>query len=120
YLYKLGRPVSAFDIAELVRGPMQGRKRSDVGEGVSIIDKLIQETLFAFTSLQDKDAEPVPTSPRAAKKDEPFNLTSFEDFAGWSDTQNRDSQANLLVSNTLSVDLDEGNLAALEDDEPVS
>lgn len=116
YLYKMGRPVSAFDIAELVRGPMMSRKTKVGDQQISIIDKLIQETLFEFTSLQDKDAAP---SVGDRPSTEPFSLTSFEDFADWSDQlSSRDTgseQANLLLRNTLTADVfEEGNLAALE------
>lgn len=116
YLYRLGRPVSAFDIAELVRGPMMRRKQKAGGEQISIIDKLIQETLFEFTSLQDKD-----TGPKVGDRPstEPFSLTSFEDFADWSDQlsgrQPGSEQANVLLRNTLTAEVfEEGNLAALE------
>lgn len=123
YLYRLGRPVSAFDIAELVRGPMLARKQKAGDQQISIIDKLIQETLFEFTSLQDKDAGPqVGDRPSS----EPFSLTSFEDFADWSDqlsSQNTtgSEQANVLLRNTLTAEVfEEGNLAALEGpEEPV-
>jgi hypothetical protein len=116
YLYKMGRPVSAFDIAELVRGPMQSRRLKAGDQQISIIDKLIQETLFEFTSLQDKAASP---SVGDRPSSEPFSLTSFEDFADWSDQLSSRStgseQANTLLRNTLTADVfEEGNLAALE------
>jgi eukaryotic-like serine/threonine-protein kinase len=123
YLYKLGRPVSSFDIAELVRGAMLQRKQKGAGEGISIIDKLIQETLFEFTSLQDKEAGPQVGGDRMSTV-EPFSLASFEDFADWSDQKSkgpaRSEQANLLLRNTLTAEVfEEGNLAALEGpDEP--
>ncbi len=49
------KPVSAFDIAELVRGAMAQRKKA-APDKASIIDKLIEEALFEFTSLQDDKA----------------------------------------------------------------
>ncbi len=116
YLYRMGRPVSAFDIAELVRGPMLHRRTKVGDQQISIIDKLIQETLFEFTSLQDKDTGP---SVGDRPSTEPFSLTSFEDFADWSDQLSSRStgseQANLLLRNTLTAEaFEEGNLAALE------
>ncbi len=122
YLYRLGRPVSAFDIAELVRAPMLVRKQKTGADQISIIDKLIQETLFEFTSLQDKDAGPKVIDRPST---EPFSLTSFEDFADWSDQLSGrpvgSEQANLLLRNTLTADVfEEGNLAALEGpEEPI-
>jgi serine/threonine-protein kinase len=104
YLYQLGKPVSAFDIAELVHGPITARERKKrETEGTSIIDKLIQETLFQFTSLQDKDA-----SVTSEVSDAPF---SFEDFAGYAD----DGSEGQRKSHIDIPDL--GNLASLEDDE---
>jgi serine/threonine-protein kinase len=118
-LYKLGRPVSAYDIAELVRGAMALRKKAQPDKA-SIIDKLIEEALLEFTSLQDDKA-----APAAAKVDEPLKLGGFEDIGGWAD-----EIANVAPSGPTSRDLVrnslpsgafvEGNLAALEDDEPDS
>jgi serine/threonine-protein kinase len=115
YLYKLGKPVSAFDIAELVRGPMLTRDRGkQQSEGSSIIEKLIQETLFQFTSLQDKEGEaapaaaPVPAAARPiADAHQPFSLTSFEDFASYADKAGKPNQLDIP---------DLMPLAALEDD----
>jgi serine/threonine-protein kinase len=118
-LYRMGRPVSAYDIAELVRGAMAQRKKAQPDKG-SIIDKLIEEALLEFTSLQDDKA-----APAAAKVDEPLKLGGFEDIGGWAD-----EIANSVASGPTSRDLVrnslpmgafvEGNLAALEDDEPDS
>ncbi len=121
YLYKLGKPVGAFDIAELVRGSMTTKSRKEAGEGVSIIDKLIQETLFQFTSLQDKEAAVA----GGASQGGALSLGNFEDFAGWSDQAKAASstdQATKLLRNTLTAEaFEEGNLAALEGpDEPIS
>jgi len=121
YLYKLGKPVSSFDIAELVRGAMSSRKTKKTGDGASIIGQLIQETLFQFTSLQDKEegtGDGAPSSSQSAA--EPFSLTNLEEFAGWSD-QNRpkeDEAARLLRNTITSEAFEDGNLAALEDDDP--
>lgn len=127
YLYKVGKPVSAFDIAELVRGAMVNRGRKDVGEGLSIIDKLIQETLFQFTSLQDKETDAVGgdvstgSAPLVAGA-----AGGLDDFAGWAAASHPGAagsdQAARLLRNTLTAEaFEEGNLAALEGpDEPPS
>jgi serine/threonine-protein kinase len=118
-LYKLGRPVSAYDIAELVRGAMALRKKAQPDKA-SIIDKLIEEALLEFTSLQDDKA-----APAAAKVDEPLKLGGFEDIGGWADeianVSAQGPNSRDLVRNSLpSGAFVEGNLAALEDDEPDS
>ena len=117
YLYKLSKPVSAFDIAELVRGPMSLRKRKDEGDTSSIIDKLIQETLFQFTSLQDKEqGGGSSSSASAAKPASGLGLTGFEDFSGWERSSDKPDQAARLLRNPLTAEaFEEGNLAALED-----
>ena len=118
-LYRLGKPVSAFDIAELVRGAMALRKRS-APDKASIIDKLIEEALFEFTSLQDDKA-----APSTARLDEPLKLSGFEDIGKWADEINLHQPAGgpsgeAMVRNSLPMGVfEEGNLAALEEDEPI-
>ena len=116
FLYRFGRPVSAFDIAELVRGAMTLRKRV-IPDKASIIDKLIEEALFEFTSLQDDKGNPAP----AASRDEPLKLAGFEDIGRWADeiSIGGGTAGDALVRQSLPLGaLEEGNLAALEDDEP--
>ncbi len=119
FLYKLGRPVSAYDIAELVRGAMALRKKSQPDKA-SLIDKLIEEALLEFTSLQDDKA-----APAATKSDKPLDPGSFEDIGNWADeiastAVQGPSSRDLVRSSLPSGAFVEGNLAALEDDEPVS
>jgi hypothetical protein len=115
-LYRFGRPVDAFALAELVRGPMMMRQRSQE-DGSSIIDKLIQETLFECTSL--KAEEEKATSNDLSR---PFQMGGFdfEDFGRLADAA-RGTQAAQLVRNTLPSNIfEDGNLAALEGpDEPL-
>jgi eukaryotic-like serine/threonine-protein kinase len=119
YLYKLGKPVSSFDIAELARGAMKKKSKKE-GDGASIIGQLIQETLFQFTSLQDqKSASGEVPSSQQRPSAEPFSIGGLDDFAGWSNGGDKDkSDAARLLRNTLTAEaFEEGNLAALEDDE---
>jgi serine/threonine-protein kinase len=120
FLYRFGRPVSAFDIAEFVRGAVAHRKKQQPDKS-SIIDKLIEEALLEFTSLQDEKGAPPP-----AKHDEPLRLGGFEDIGKWADEISappppRQLGDRNLVRNSLPHGaFEEGNLAALEDDEPPS
>jgi serine/threonine-protein kinase len=115
FLYHFGRPISAFDIAEHVRGAMALRKKT-MPDKASIIDKLIEEALFAFTSLQDDQG-----APSAAKLDEPLNLEGgYEEVSNWADEL---SMANSMkggsVPRATVPDASYGNLAQLEgDDDP--
>jgi serine/threonine protein kinase len=115
FLYKLGRPVSAYDVAELVRGAMALRKKAQPDKA-SIIDKLIEEALLEFTSLHDdKDRGP------AQKADEPLKEGGFEAVNLWVDEINipasiPPSSGELMRNSLPAGAFEEGNLAALEDD----
>lgn len=117
-LYKFGKPVSSFDIAELVRGSMALRKKSAPDKG-SIIDKLIEEALFEFTSLQDGKSEAPAPGPGL---DQPLKLGGFENIGNWADEinlQTGDEGADDYVRKSLpDAAFVAGNLAALEDDDP--
>jgi eukaryotic-like serine/threonine-protein kinase len=119
FLYRFGRPVSAFDIAELVRGAMSLRKQKKPDKSANIIDKLIEEALFEFTSLQDKAGH----SP-APEKREDLKL-GFEDLGKWvgevkasqapGPTSDNESQIRASI-HRATMEIGIGNLAALEDD----
>ncbi|MFO0762870.1 MAG: serine/threonine-protein kinase [Byssovorax sp.] len=118
FLYRFGRPVSAYDIAELVRGAVAHRKKQSPDKA-SIIEKLIDEALLEFTSLQDDKGAPAPARPNEASA-----LSGFEDIGKWADEINGGAPISLegrdLVRNSLPKGaFEEGNLAALEDDEPM-
>jgi eukaryotic-like serine/threonine-protein kinase len=117
FLYRYGKPVSAFDIAELVHGAMALRKRAQPDKA-SIIDKLIEEALFEFTSLQDDKA------PSTSRQDEPLKLSGFEDIGKWADEisvqPTAQGSSEVIMRQSLPVGaFEEGNLAALEEDEPL-
>jgi len=132
FMFRYGVPVSTFDIATLVQGAMKERQRHRPMQA-SIIDKLIEEALFEFTSLTDDKAAPaggarpldtstIQGQPNAA----PTPSSSggkFVDVGGWGDElglkRDADSSRGSLAS--LPRDVTAGNLAALEDDdEPTS
>jgi serine/threonine-protein kinase len=117
FLYRFGRPISAFDIAEHVRGAMALRKKT-MPDKASIIDKLIEEALFAFTSLQDDQ-----DAPSAAKLDEPLKLDGgFEVISNWADELSMANSTKGGATPRAAVpDASYGNLAELEpDDDPPS
>jgi serine/threonine-protein kinase len=118
FLYHFGKPVTAWDIADLVRAAMSVRKKV-APDKASIIDKLIEEALLEFTSLQDERggaaAAPKP------KPDEPLKIAGFEDIGRWADEINVSGAGDEMVRQSLpSGAFEEGNLAALEEDEPIS
>jgi serine/threonine-protein kinase len=115
-LYAGGKPVGAFDIAELVQQAMDDRARTSA-PAPSIIHQLIQQTLFEFTSLQDEGADE-PSMQGGAK----FEIASFENFGRWADEvvpEGRPSE--LLIKKSLPAGIfEDGNLAAIEGpEEPI-
>jgi serine/threonine-protein kinase len=119
FLYRFGRPVSAFDIAELVRGAMSLRNQKKPDKSSNIIDKLIEEALFEFTSLQDKAGH----SPEPERRED-LKL-GFEDLGKWvgevkasqapGPTSDNESQIRASI-HRATMEIGIGNLAALEDD----
>jgi serine/threonine protein kinase len=119
FLYRHGRPVTAYDIAELVRAAVALRKRSQV-EKSSIIDKLIEEALLEFTSLQDDKA---PAARASAAPDAPLKL-GFEDIGSWADELSVPA-ANVALKSVRppgggekASGIEMGNLASLEETDP--
>ncbi|WP_437604744.1 serine/threonine-protein kinase [Sorangium sp. So ce834] len=111
FLYKFGRPVSAYDIAEHVRSTMALRKRAPASDKASFIDRLIEETLLEFTSLPDDKA-----APSAARPSEPLKISAFEDIGKWADEIKVSAPGEDLMRRSLAaVSVEEGNLAALEE-----
>lgn len=120
-LYRQGKPVSSFDIAELVRGAMALRKKKAPDKS-SVIDKLIEEALFEFTSLQE--GEEGGGKKQVPKPEEPLKL-GFEDIGNWADElsvgQQKKSEAESQIRASIYAaerEIGLGNLAALEDDDP--
>jgi serine/threonine-protein kinase len=110
FLFRYGHPVGAYEIAELVRAAVAQRRRT-APEKSSIIDKLIEEALLEFTSLQDDKGQ----APAAPKKDEPLKL-GFEDIGNWADELA--APAAPAKPAVPAREIEEGNLAALEETDP--
>jgi serine/threonine protein kinase len=121
FMFRLGQPVSTFDIATLVQGAMQERQRVRPPQG-SIIDKLIEEALLEFTSLTDEERA------EAAKKDAsyvggaiPLNPGAFVDPTNWANeiAMGEVAHQDDPIRASLPAEVFEaGNLSALEDDLP--
>ncbi len=109
FLFRFGRPVTSYDVAEVVRASVALKQKSQPDKA-SIIDKLIEEALLEFTSLQDDKAAPAAAAGGAP--DEPLKL-GFEDIGNWAD-----DLAPLSRKALPSSSYEEGNLAALEETDP--
>ncbi|WP_437963278.1 protein kinase [Sorangium sp. So ce260] len=116
FLYRFGRPVSAYDIAEHVRSAMALRKRAPASDKASFIDRLIEETLLEFTSLPDDKA-----APSTARLSEPLKISAFEDIGKWADEIKVSAPGEDLMRRSLAaVSVEAGNLAALEEPEEIA
>lgn len=121
-LYRLGRPVSSFDIAELVRGSMALRKKQSPDKA-NLINKLIEEALFEFTSLQEDDGNAPKPTPQPTH--EPLKLGGgFENIGNWAHelapaAQKAPTSFQQMMRQTISG-IEVGNLAALEEATPMT
>jgi serine/threonine-protein kinase len=122
FLFGFGQPISTFDIATLVHLAMRDKKTGKQPQG-SIIDKLIEEALLEFTSLTDED------SPEASKRGTGMSSVSGAEFIDPTDWANEiglgsiGQQPNAADSMRASFppgSFQNGNLSALEDDDPRS
>jgi serine/threonine-protein kinase len=121
FMFSYGEPISSYDIAGIVQGTMREKQRVRPPQG-SIIDKLIEEALFEFTSLKEDGAPASGNMKTAAAA--PLNTDGFVDPTNWaneigiSEVNKRPAIDPLRAS--LPPDIFEhGNLAALEDAEPM-
>jgi hypothetical protein len=118
--------VSTFDLSTLVMGAMKERQRHRPMQA-SIIDKLIEEALFEFTSLTD-DAGKAPSGgarpidsgamrgPVLAKPNAPAG-GGFVNVGSWIDEISVSSKPDDdALRASLPPGLSEGNLAALEEE----
>ena len=121
FMFSYGEPISSYDIAGIVQGTMREKQRVRPPQG-SIIDKLIEEALFEFTSLKEDGAPASGNMKTAAAA--PLNTDGFVDPTNWaneigiSEVNKRPGFDPLRAS--LPPDIFEhGNLSALEDAEPM-
>jgi serine/threonine-protein kinase len=105
-LFKMGRPVGAHDVADLVHGTVALRKTSDQ-EKDTTLHKLIEAALLEFTSLHDSATSArsgsIPDDgkgalPRALKEP-PARVSQFEDIGKWAEeVETNPSSGNMPVS----------------------
>jgi serine/threonine protein kinase len=124
FMFKFGVPVSTFDVTALVQGAMKERQRHRPIQA-SIIDKLIEEALFEFTSLtDDKGAAPSGGAKPVvlkAPKIETAQGAGYVDVGSWIDEIAAGSRTDDdALRASFPAGLSEGNLAALEDDDSPS
>lgn len=116
FLYAYGQPISTFDVATIVQSTMREKQRVRQPQG-SIIDKLIEEALFEFTSLKEDGAQSEGAIKVGAAA--PLNPGQFVDTTNWAEEINiqekRPGQGFDPIRNALPGEVFDGNLSALED-----
>jgi serine/threonine-protein kinase len=117
HLFKIGQAVSAFDVASLVIGAQKDRAKKKPQQG-SIIDKLIEEALFEFTSLGET-GQHQKVSADASQAQAPLNLGEFVNPKGWLDEMNLDmpKPGQSAALQAIPSNVTAGNLSALEEDD---
>jgi serine/threonine-protein kinase len=117
FIFRQRRSVSSFRIASLVQSTIREKQRSRQAQP-SIIDKLIEEALFEFTSLQEEVGRGKAREPLAGAA--PLSLDRFEHAHDWASeirVQGGPSAPKERSSPFTGEDIRAGNLAALEGDE---
>ncbi len=118
FMFSFGHPVSSYDIAAIVQGTMREKQRVRPPQG-SIIDKLIEEALFEFTSLKEDGAPASGAMSSAA----PLNADAFVDSTDWANEiaigEVARSRFDPVRASLPPQAFEQGNLSALEDSEPM-
>jgi serine/threonine-protein kinase len=122
FLFEYGQAVSSFDVAHLVQGAMRDKEKERAKKRAasgSIIDKLIEEALFEFTSLsEEQKAAQARSNPDQSQAAAPLNLGEFVDPTSWlDDIAKPDDKPKPQSSGMGALALGEGNLSALEEDD---
>lgn len=119
FLFTFGQPVSSYDVAQIVQGVMREKQRVRPPQG-SIIDKLIEEALFEFTSLGE-DGAPDSADSSGSPVVPALMTGQFVAPTDWaSEIAIADKRPGFdPVRASLPPEVfEQGNLSALEDDEP--
>jgi len=119
FMFKLGTPVSAFDIAQIVQSVMKDRGKVKAKPQASIIESLIEEALLEFTSLTDEEKAEAQRKENSATAKAPSNPGGFVDPTNWADefSASDGSSHDIARTGIAGKQLEVGNLSALEDDQ---
>lgn len=117
FLFSYGQAVGTFDIAAIVQSTMRDKQKVRAPQG-SIIDKLIEEALFEFTSLKE-DGAPASGGMKVAAS-APLTPDQFVDTTNWANEisigeKNKSGGYDPVRASLPPEVFGEGNLSALED-----
>ncbi len=114
-LFGMGQPVSAFDVAKLVRETVAERDRKKARQRQSIIGTLIEDAMMEFTSLDPTDRKNrsfrTLHSTTSTLASQPLDTLSGGQEWGGNLGLQRPSESDMRTSSYSA-----GNLAALEDE----
>jgi serine/threonine-protein kinase len=119
FLFSYGQAIGTFDIANIVQSTMRDKQRHQRQPQGSIIDKLIEEALFEFTSLKEDGASQA--GMKVSLAGSPLDPHSFVDPTNWAEeiSQGRPTATGGFdaIRASLPGGIFEGdNLSALEDE----
>jgi serine/threonine-protein kinase len=125
FLFRLGKPVSSFEIASLVKETIDARsaerRHKQKDDKLSIIGSLIDEAMVEFTSLdvpeKNRDGSVVAQKDKVPFGSAPLNLGSFEDVQDWANESEGAAEERMSRASISNDAYEAGNLAALEDDD---
>ena len=123
FLFAYGQPIGTFDVATLVQSTMRERQRVRQPQG-SIIDKLIEEALFEFTSLKE-DGQQSEASFKLGGAGAPLTADQFVDPTNWAEEiaisdRRLQTPGYDQMRQSLPGGVFQGNLSALEEEPPPS
>lgn len=117
-LFAMAQPVSAFDVAQLVREAVEERDRKKARQRQSIIGTLIEDAMMEFTSIDENDRRNKSFrtlhSTTSSLASQPLDMLGGAQEWGGSLGLQTPSIADTSASNYSA-----GNLAALEDEGPM-
>jgi hypothetical protein len=120
FMFKLGVPVSTYDIAAIVQSAMKERGKVKSKPQGSIIEALIEAALLEFTSLTDEEKAEAERKDKSAVK-APAPSGAFVDPTNWADEfslgDSGSRPAMVTAPGSSGRALEAGNLSALEDDQ---
>jgi serine/threonine-protein kinase len=119
FMFAYGQSVSSFDVATIVVSTMREKQRVRPPQG-SIIDKLIEEALFEFTSLKEEDGQPVPQNAQSQASAMAQSFVNPTDWANEIAMHNKQPGYDPLRASLPPEVFAHGNLSALEEGDPIS
>ena len=125
WLFATRAPISAFEVAELVQSVVRDKSKDKKETNSNVIDKLIDQTLFEFSSLDADEPDEKKRKSTSGNKGLDAGGGAFVDIQDWG-SELSDLGGGVVGGGggssiparqaAHSINIHEGNLAALEED----